>query len=330
MRIKDAVSEHTRQVKLIFGITIGVVVIAAGGLWWMEHKQLTEARAAIAVLTLGVDSLERRAAAQGQQAAGKTAALDSALANSQRTIKELANRLRSSPSTGNLTTLSSELAAAKQQQQGIERMAQLDYAAINRANAGGVAIIFVRMPNGEQFSGTAFNLTANGLMVTNKHLVRDANGKLPERIAITFNDRESVLRAHVASVSDESDLALLQIDDPGTYATVKGVVPSARSLQVGDPVSTIGFPFGQALAMEKKATNATFDAGTVSKTLSDRLQLTTYAAPGASGSPVFDRNGYVVGIVYGGPKEANGRIVYAVPSEMLIAALPAEARGVVK
>ena len=47
------------------------------------------------------------------------------------------------------------------------------------------------------------------------------------------------------------------------------------------------------------------------------LQLDAYAGAGSSGSPVFDLDGRVVGVVYGGAREAQGRIVYAVPADKL-------------
>ena len=51
------------------------------------------------------------------------------------------------------------------------------------------------------------------------------------------------------------------------------------------------------------------------------LDIDAFATHGSSGSPVFDARGYVVGVVYGGPTEAAGRIVYAVPAARLNAEL---------
>jgi S1-C subfamily serine protease len=57
-----------------------------------------------------------------------------------------------------------------------------------------------------------------------------------------------------------------------------------------------------------------FSAGTISKVLPDVLQLDGYGSPGASGSPIFDGNGEVIGILYGGQEGSAGRIVFGVPS----------------
>jgi S1-C subfamily serine protease len=58
--------------------------------------------------------------------------------------------------------------------------------------------------------------------------------------------------------------------------------------------------------------------GTVSKVLTGLVQVDGYGAPGASGSAVFDRRGRVVGVLYGGQRDSDGKIVYAVPSHLLV------------
>ena len=66
-------------------------------------------------------------------------------------------------------------------------------------------------------------------------------------------------------------------------------------------------------------------AGSVSKRIGDVLQIDSYAGKGSSGSPVFDVHGSVVGVVYGGEAQSQGRIVYAVsgaqPAEQLARAI---------
>ena len=58
---------------------------------------------------------------------------------------------------------------------------------------------------------------------------------------------------------------------------------------------------------------ATLTLGTVSRILPTLLQLDSYGAQGSSGSPILDRRGNVIGVLYGGQAAANGRIIYGVP-----------------
>jgi S1-C subfamily serine protease len=57
--------------------------------------------------------------------------------------------------------------------------------------------------------------------------------------------------------------------------------------------------------------------GTVSKALTAIVQVDAYGAPGSSGSPLFDRNGSVIAVLYGGERESNGKIIFAVPAYLV-------------
>jgi S1-C subfamily serine protease len=103
--------------------------------------------------------------------------------------------------------------------------------------------------------------------------------------------------------------------------------------RVGSPVASIGYPYavdtpmeGTGLAVRARTTTT---AGTVSKRIPEVLQIDSYAGRGSSGSPVFDVHGNVVGVIYGGEAESQGRIVYAVPAERLAAFLSASGVGAI-
>jgi S1-C subfamily serine protease len=54
--------------------------------------------------------------------------------------------------------------------------------------------------------------------------------------------------------------------------------------------------------------------GTVSKALTAVIQVDAFGAPGSSGSPIFDRDGNVIAMLYGGERESQGKIIFAVPA----------------
>jgi S1-C subfamily serine protease len=111
---------------------------------------------------------------------------------------------------------------------------------------------------------------------------------------------------------------------------VTGVAASVDSVRTGAPVVTIGFPHALDTPMDGNLVKTTLAGGTVSKKIPSLLQIDSYASHGSSGSPVFDTNGYVIGVIWGGAPASQGRIVYAVPSDRIASFLPKEAAGILK
>jgi len=103
----------------------------------------------------------------------------------------------------------------------------------------------------------------------------------------------------------------------GGTPKVKGLARTREGIERGDPVAILGYPLGFDLPMENRGGNPiaepTLTVGTVSKALTAVVQVDAYGAPGSSGSPVFDRNGNVIAVLYGGERESNGKIIFAVP-----------------
>ena len=148
---------------------------------------------------------------------------------------------------------------------------------------------------------------------------------MARRIAVLFNDTQGWQPARVVRVNDgDDDLAVLQLDRPGPFPVVAGVATAGEAPRSGQPVALLGYPLGTDIGLDgglRGTARASLNPGTVSKTIDRLTQIDAYAAQGSSGSPVFNANGLVIGVVYGGPTEAQGRIVYAVPLSKLIAEL---------
>jgi putative serine protease PepD len=200
--------------------------------------------------------------------------------------------------------------------------ATLDLAAISRRNDAAIAMIASDL-DGVFLAGTAFGVSPGGRLVTNRHVVRAPSGRAPRRLRVIYANTTDWLPAHVVRTSDADDLALIELDEPAElpHPVVEGVAPASSATHVGAPVASIGFPHAVDTPMEGRGLHVTArtttTAGTVSKLLDDVLQIDAYAGKGSSGSPVFDAAGHVIGVVYGGAAESNGRIVYAVPAARL-------------
>ncbi len=159
-------------------------------------------------------------------------------------------------------------------------------------------------------SGTGFIWDEDGLIVTNYHVVYQAN-----KITITLQSGNSY-DAEIVGVSPEKDIALLRIDAPGEK--LKAIVlGDSNSLSVGRKVLAIGNPF---------ALDTTLTVGVVSalgreiKSMSNRtiknvIQTDAAINPGNSGGPLLDSMGRLVGVntAIFSPSGASAGIGFAIP-----------------
>jgi serine protease Do len=134
--------------------------------------------------------------------------------------------------------------------------------------------------------GSGFIVSADGLILTNAHVVRDAKD-----VMVKLTDRRE-FQAKVLGTDPKTDVAVLKIDAKNLSAVPLG---SARNLKVGEWVLAIGSPFG----FDNSVT-----AGVVSakgRSLPDDsfvpfIQTDVAVNPGNSGGPLFNTHGEVVGI----------------------------------
>jgi serine protease Do len=134
--------------------------------------------------------------------------------------------------------------------------------------------------------GSGFIISADGLILTNAHVVRDV-----KEVAVTLSDRRE-FKAKVLGVDPTTDVAVLRID-ARNLPTVR--IGDAQQLQVGDPVLAIGSPFG----FEQSATQGIVSAKGRSlpgDAAVPFIQTDAAVNPGNSGGPLFDGSGAVVGI----------------------------------
>ena len=338
LRIAEAVEHQTGKLRqMIIGLG-ALVVIGAGVAYWYGSRDVSAAKAEIDLLLRRNDSLSTLIQQTVGSMTGRVAGLDSALALSKLESDTLRAAMRSAMASGgdaNVSALTSQLSRVERRQRAIVTASRVDYEAIAAKNSKAVVFIAIELPNGDVVSGSGFNVSPSGWIVTNRHVVQDEQGRPAKRVSVIFDGTLGQWkRAKVVSVSATDELAFIKIDDAGPYPVVEGVAKTSEA-RVGAPVALIGYPLGATTAgmggdINKLAPKSTMGIGVVSKSLTDTLQFDAFAAQGSSGSPVFDARGLVIGVLFGGQTESNGRIVYAVPSARLVAQLPAEAAAIVR
>jgi S1-C subfamily serine protease len=337
-RIADAVEEQTGTLRKMV-IALGVLVVfGAGGAYWFVHREAAQAQARVDELRQRNDSLSTMFEKTVGSMKGRVAGLDSALAASRSETDQIRSRIQGEVGKGgkaNVEDLTARLDKAEQRQRALVSAGNVDYESIAAKDGPAIVFIAVQEADDSLMSGSGFNVAPSGLIVTNRHVVQDAQGRPAKRVKVIFEDTHGAWKsAHVVKISATDELAFIKIDDAGTYPVVAGVAKET-SVRVGSPVALMGYPLGTSTAgmggdINKLSPKSTLGLGTVSKVLADTLQFDAYAAPGSSGSAVFDARGFVVGVLFGGLQESNGRIVYAVPSAKLAAQLPPEAGAIIR
>ena len=145
-------------------------------------------------------------------------------------------------------------------------------------------------------SGTGFLLTSTGLIATNWHVVSGS-----KHISVAFPGWKDSISAEVVVRDTTNDLAIVRVTDLARLTEVCRDLPyqlvRAKNITLGQRVSTIGYPLSPLLG-----TNPKFSEGAIASRsgLQDDprwFQISTAIQPGSSGSPLFDDDGDIVGVV---------------------------------
>ena len=325
LRIAAEVARLNRRTKLL--IVLLVVVLAGfGALQWQSARDARD----VARLQARADSLGAEAQRLLARLETELASVRDALRQSQAEVTRLRGELAAAGTSGNagaVARLRAALDVAETRQRGLAGAVAMDYRAISLKNQDAVALLVVQFSDTEIFSGTAFAADSQGTLVTNRHvLVGEDGNRQPRRIAIKFSGSRQWFPGRLVGVADSADVAVVKVEIRGGTPRVAGFAGEARALARGDPVAIIGYPLGEDLPMEHAGESGviadpTLTVGTVSKALANLVQVDGYGAPGSSGSPIFDRTGRVAAVLYGGNRESQGKIIYAVPASAIIAYL---------
>ncbi len=159
--------------------------------------------------------------------------------------------------------------------------------------------------------GSGFIIDPSGLIVTNNHVIEDA-----DQITVTLNDGTS-LPAKLIGRDEKTDLALLRVHP-------KSPLPAAHfgnsdKARVGDWVIAIGNPFGLGSTVTAgivSARNRDISAGPYD----DFIQTDAPINRGNSGGPLFDMDGDVVGVnsAIFSPSGGSVGIGFSIPSNLAL------------
>lgn len=137
-----------------------------------------------------------------------------------------------------------------------------------------------------QSLGSGFIISEDGYVLTNNHVVADA-----DEIMVRLPDR-SELQAKLVGADPRSDVALLKIDGDDLPFVKIG---SSEQLKAGEWVVAIGSPFGFDHTVTAGVVSAT-GRSLPNESYVPFIQTDVAINPGNSGGPLFNLKGEVVGI----------------------------------
>lgn len=142
----------------------------------------------------------------------------------------------------------------------------------------------------QEGAGSGWIIGEDGLVVTNYHVVADA-----ERIMVTLDDgRTFTVDPSTVAADPTSDLAVLKIDATDLPAARVG---DSTALRVGEWLVVIGNPLGLGIsAKEGIASRLGVSLGVEGQTLEGLIETSAAINPGNSGGPLANMQGEVIGI----------------------------------
>jgi S1-C subfamily serine protease len=317
-RMRAAVRREVRRIRIAAVAVLLVVLGLVGAVLVGDRREHAALDAERRQLRGQIDSLLAVGQAAESAVHGEVDGLRAALQESETRLRELRRQLAAAPTDRSGTSaLEQQLLAAGTALRRQQLAANLDFPLIESRNRPAVVMIWVEYTDGRRVTGTAFAVRRDATLVTSRHLVTGQDGAAAvQRIAVRFADSEQVFPARVLAVSPSADLAVLKADNIlGDVPVVHAADGAPSPIAAGSPVAFIGFPLGGATdAAGAQVARPLLSAGIVSDVSDGHLEVQGLGAAGASGSPILNAQGELVGVLYGGRLDAGVQTLFAVPA----------------
>ncbi len=194
---------------------------------------------------------------------------------------------RAPSGTFDLTEASAAPAFDTEEQQNIAVYKKALPSVVNITSTA-VQFDFFYGPVPQQGQGSGFILDKQGLILTNNHVIDNA-----QRIEVTLSDKHKY-KAERIGVDKNHDLALIKINAPNL---VPAVLSDSNGLIVGQRVYAIGNPFGLNGTMTRGIISSIRSIrGPQNNPIEDAIQTDAAVNPGNSGGPLLNSRGEVIGI----------------------------------
>ena len=148
-----------------------------------------------------------------------------------------------------------------------------------------------------QAAGTGIIVTADGYVLTNKHVIEDAT-----KISVVLDDGTTYEDVKLVATDPLNDIAFLKID--GVSDLKSATLGNSKTITVGQQVIAIGNALGMyqntvtsgIISGIGRSLTATDSTGTMQEELNDMIQTDAAINSGNSGGPLINAAGEVIGI----------------------------------
>ena len=142
-------------------------------------------------------------------------------------------------------------------------------------------------------SGSGFIISADGYILTNFHVIEQAQQSALPLTAVLHDG--TVFDARIVGYDKANDVALLKIEATGLNPAI---LSNSNNIRVGQSVYAVGNPFGDLVyTMTDGIVSALDRIVTVDSKAISTFQFSAAVNSGNSGGPVYDKDGEVIGIV---------------------------------
>lgn len=165
----------------------------------------------------------------------------------------------------------------------------------------------------QQSAGTGMIVTADGYILTNKHVIEGATS-----VQVITQAGDTYEKVKIIGSDPLNDVAYLKIEGASNLPTIP--LGDSKTIAIGQPVLAIGNALGVyqnsvtqgIVSGAGRSVTASDSSGTNSETLTDMIQTDAAINPGNSGGPLVNAAGEVIGINTAVSQSANG-LGFAIP-----------------
>jgi hypothetical protein len=168
-------------------------------------------------------------------------------------------------------------------------------------------------------TGTGFLINNDGYIVTNRHVIERTKELI---VTFTISGKKVERKAELIGYSTFNDLAIIKVDVKNLFTTAVPYSFKKEQLSLGSKIYTLGYPDPSYMGTNIKLTDGLVNATTGFQDSETEYQISAPIQGGNSGSPMFDGDGFVRGVIVAS-YTAGQNVNYSIKGEKLIDLLDA-------